>query len=1073
MDIRNYFARAGAKKPEKPSTQGKEGKRKAVVIDSDEEDPLPSSNKKRVLASDSDDDIFCVTKNKKHIKKEEPAALPKPTTPKLKPVAPSDFFGTSPLVRKEDRKPSLKRKKSRDSNIDDNSDDDFEKTLEQLDKQQQHASKRPKQETKSPSANETKPKPNENSPPNKDSPKGGLASKLSAKLKESTDIKTIKEEKTTPQKDGGQKDKEKLHSHEKKKKYKAEKHEDIQSPNVKKEKRTPEKDKNVIAEKKEKISPKKEKITPKKEKGNPSDTEALSEVKKKTPKKSETSESEEVGSTPQTEEKKKNSKAAYLKFLQRSGPSNPGSKEIPQGEPDCLQGLVFVLSGVYESLDREEASELIKRHGGKVTTSVSRNTSYLVIGNEAGESKIKKAEQLGTKRLDEDGLLDLIRTRPGKGSNEKTSKEETPSKLKAFAKESKGSTLEKSLVSSPVSKNPASKSAASASKTPSPGRPLSQNTPKSQASCSPSSTSSSPKTQPLSSQELSGKSGETLMWVDKYKPASLKNIIGQQSEKSNVKKLLFWLQNWHKKQSGDKKLQRPSPWAKDDNGAFFKAALLSGPPGVGKTTTAHMVCKEAGFDFIELNASDARSKRTLDEVVSELLSNKTLAGFTKSKGQSSTSAKHALVMDEVDGMSGNEDRGGVQELITLIKKSKIPIITMCNDRNHPKIRSLANHCFDLRFYKPRIEQIRGPMMSICFREGIQIKPDALDQIIIGSNQDIRQILHHLSMWSANEKNLQVDDMKREAQKAKKDMKMGPWDVCKKVFSEADHKTMSLYDKSDLFFHDYSIAPLFVQENYPKAAPHVARGNRRTTLEQLAKTASSLADGDLVEKAIRSKNAWSLLPTQAMFSSVLPGEYMSGHLAGQIEFPRWLGNNSRRNKFDRIMQELQMHMRLKVSGTKLDVGMDYCGPLRNTVINPLIHHGQDGVQDAVKVMTTYDLLREDLESLLELSQWPGSKDPMSRVDSKVKAAFTRLYNKESQPSPYAAVQISKKKGNRGDDMDDEEEMEEDEEDNDVASDAMIKVKKGGQKKVTDASKVKGKGLPSSRGGSGRGRGRGKK
>lgn len=55
-----------------------------------------------------------------------------------------------------------------------------------------------------------------------------------------------------------------------------------------------------------------------------------------------------------------------------------------------MQGLVFVLSGVYESLDREEASELIKKYGGKVTTSVSRNTSYLVLGNEAGESKIKK-----------------------------------------------------------------------------------------------------------------------------------------------------------------------------------------------------------------------------------------------------------------------------------------------------------------------------------------------------------------------------------------------------------------------------------------------------------------------------------------------------------------------------------------------------------------------------------------------------------------------------------------------------------------------------------------------------------
>jgi len=63
-------------------------------------------------------------------------------------------------------------------------------------------------------------------------------------------------------------------------------------------------------------------------------------------------------------------------------------------------------------------------------------------------------------------------------------------------------------------------------------------------------------------------------------------------------------------------------------------------------------------------------------------------------------------MDEVDGMAGNEDRGGIQELINLIKNSKCPVICMCNDRQHPKVRSLANYCFDLRFYKPRVEQIR-------------------------------------------------------------------------------------------------------------------------------------------------------------------------------------------------------------------------------------------------------------------------------------------------------------------------------------------------------------------------------
>lgn len=50
----------------------------------------------------------------------------------------------------------------------------------------------------------------------------------------------------------------------------------------------------------------------------------------------------------------------------------------------------------------------------------------------------------------------------------------------------------------------------------------------------------------------------------------------------------------------------------------------------GKTTSAHLVCKELGFDVVELNASDARSKRTLENVVSELLTNKVLSGYATS-----------------------------------------------------------------------------------------------------------------------------------------------------------------------------------------------------------------------------------------------------------------------------------------------------------------------------------------------------------------------------------------------------------------------------------------------------------
>lgn len=128
-------------------------------------------------------------------------------------------------------------------------------------------------------------------------------------------------------------------------------------------------------------------------------------------------------------------------------------------------------------------------------------------------------------------------------------------------------------------------------------------------------------------------------------------------------------------------------------------------------------------------------------------------------------------------------------MISLIKTSKIPIICMCNDRNHQKIRSLANYCFDLRFQRPRVEQIKvtqnarhtctllifsglslwrltflsymwaavvcialfrlplfwfhlsvqGAMMSICFKEGLKIPPPALNEIILASNQDVRQV----------------------------------------------------------------------------------------------------------------------------------------------------------------------------------------------------------------------------------------------------------------------------------------------------------------------------------------------
>ena len=99
--------------------------------------------------------------------------------------------------------------------------------------------------------------------------------------------------------------------------------------------------------------------------------------------------------------------------------------------------------------------------------------------------------------------------------------------------------------------------------------------------------------------------------------------------------------------------------------------------------------------------------------------------------------------------------------------------------------------------------------------------------------------------------------------------------------------------------------MFVQENYLLAVPNEANFDKKKTMLLTSKAADSICMGDLVEKTIRSQQAWSLLPTEAIFASVIPGEYMAGHVAGQIEFPKWLGKYSRQNKFDRILQELQV------------------------------------------------------------------------------------------------------------------------------------------------------------------------
>jgi DNA ligase (NAD+) len=72
----------------------------------------------------------------------------------------------------------------------------------------------------------------------------------------------------------------------------------------------------------------------------------------------------------------------------------------------ALKGMTFVVTGTLPTLSRTQATELIESQGGRVTSGVSKATSYVVVGEDAG-SKLEKAQALGIKLLDEDGLKAL------------------------------------------------------------------------------------------------------------------------------------------------------------------------------------------------------------------------------------------------------------------------------------------------------------------------------------------------------------------------------------------------------------------------------------------------------------------------------------------------------------------------------------------------------------------------------------------------------------------------------------------------------------------------------------------
>ncbi len=298
------------------------------------------------------------------------------------------------------------------------------------------------------------------------------------------------------------------------------------------------------------------------------------------------------------------------------------------------------------------------------------------------------------------------------------------------------------------------------------------------------------------------------MWVVKYKPKFLKEFVNQNEA---LRKFLNFIKKWKK----------------------GKALLFYGPPGTGKTCLIEAYANEKNLEFIELNASDWRSKTQIEKILSETINTKPL--FKKGK---------IIFIDEIDGLAGREDVGGVGAIIKLIKESRFPIILTANDPWKSKLKILRNYCELIEFKKVSVFDIEKRLMFIARKENIKVDKIVLRELARRSEGDLRAAITDLEIVSRGKNEIRLKDLEvlgfREKEKI-------IFDVLKNIFKTSSARSASLA----LMNVDKDPAEIFwwIEENIL---------NEYEKAEEIAKAYEALSKADLFRARITREQNWKFL-----------------------------------------------------------------------------------------------------------------------------------------------------------------------------------------------------------------------
>ncbi len=203
-----------------------------------------------------------------------------------------------------------------------------------------------------------------------------------------------------------------------------------------------------------------------------------------------------------------------------------------------------------------------------------------------------------------------------------------------------------------------------------------------------------------------------LPWIMKYRPRRIDDVVNQDQAK---KKLVPWILEW---------LESGPP--------AVRAALLYGPAGVGKTSLVESIAREYNLELVEMNASDFRRRSDIESRLAPLIRRRPL--FKRGI---------LILLDEVDGMAGKEDWGGVEAILELIPKTRNPIVMTANDPWKDRLRPLRNAVMMVEFRPLTPRNIIIVLKKICAAERLHCEDDALKFIAERADGDLRAAINDL------------------------------------------------------------------------------------------------------------------------------------------------------------------------------------------------------------------------------------------------------------------------------------------------------------------------------------------